>query len=208
MPRAAIRRTNTYHGTIHSTTTTPNMSPPLELKPLRSLKVSSYQIPAHGGIPNTSIQKYPLLIYHHCIRATSSPSIIEKHLEDVGIVTPQWRYTMYSTTHFHSTTHEVLCISHGAARLLFGGEENPGSVEVTVEKGDVIVVPAGVAHRLIEDLGGFQMVGSYPDGALWDMCYGKKGEETKIEGIKNLGWFKGDPIYGDNGPVMMSKWTA
>ena len=110
---------------------------------------------------------------------------------------------MYSTSHFHSTTHEVLCISRGTARLLFGGEGNSGKVEATVEKGDVIIIPAGVAHRLLEDLGGgFEMVGSYPEGASWDMCYGKKGEEVKVEGIKKLGWFKGDPIYGDDGPVL------
>ena len=43
-------------------------------------------------------------------------------------------------------------------------------VEV-LEKGDVIVMPAGVSHKRLEDLeGGFQMVGSYPVGSNWDMC--------------------------------------
>jgi uncharacterized protein YjlB len=181
------------------------MTANIEIKPLRSLKVSAHQIPAFGGVPNTSIQQHPLLIYHRCIRSTCSPSLIEHHLEEVGTVTPQWRYTMYSTSHFHSTTHEVLCISRGSAQLLFGGEDNPGKVETTVEKGDVIVVPAGVAHRLLKDLhGDFEMVGSYPPGANWDMCYGKKGEEEKLESIKNLAWFKKDPVYSDEGPVLMN----
>ncbi|KAI9798513.1 MAG: hypothetical protein M1833_004780 [Piccolia ochrophora] len=121
----------------------------------------------------------------------------------MGVVTPQWRYTMYSTTHFHSTTHEVLCIARGKATLCFGGEENPGRVEPTVEKGDVVVVPAGVGHRLLEDKDkGFEMVGSYPNGESWDMCYGKAGEEDKVDGIKRLGWFQKDPIYGDEGPTL------
>lgn len=46
------------------------------------------------------------------------------------------------------------------------------------------------------------MVGAYPPGANWDMCYGKKGEEEKVEGIKGLRWFKKDPTYGDDGPAL------
>lgn len=109
---------------------------------------------------------------------------------------------MYSTSHFHSNTHEVLVIASGAAKLCLGGEENPGRVEPVVEKGDVIVMPAGVSHRFLEDKGSssFQMVGSYPIGDSWDMCYG--GEEEKIKGIGKLGWFDRDPIYGDEGPVL------
>ena len=110
---------------------------------------------------------------------------------------------MYSTTHFHSTTPEVLCISHGKAKLCFGGEENPERVEPVVSKGDVIIVPAGVGHRLLDDLeGGFEMVGSYPPGKQWDMCYGQESEKENIGEIANLGWFSRDPIYGDEGPVL------
>jgi len=110
---------------------------------------------------------------------------------------------MYSTTHFHSSTHEVLCISAGKARLCFGGEENPGRVENEVQKGDVIVIPAGVGHRLLEDYGsGFEMIGSYPVGKSWDMCYGKKGEESKVKKILELSWFEKDPLYGEEGPTL------
>lgn len=173
------------------------------LRPLSALTVSRYQIPAHNLTPNTSIQKKPLLIYHSAFEpARASASTIESHLASVGAVTPQWRYTMYSTTHFHSNTHEVLCISNGRARLCFGGEDNEGRVEPTVGKGDVVVVPAGVGHRLLEDFGGFEMVGSYPPGKQWDMCYGREEEEGKVKGIKGVEWFMRDPIYGEEGPCM------
>jgi uncharacterized protein YjlB len=111
---------------------------------------------------------------------------------------------MYQTTHYHSTTHEVLCIFKGRAKLLFGGESNPGKVEAEVGAGDAIVVPAGVGHRMLEDLseGGFEMVGSYPKGCSWDMCYGKKGEESKSEGVGRVEWLSKDPLYGDGGPVV------
>lgn len=173
------------------------------LTPLKDLRVSSHQIPALNRIPNTSIKHKPLLIYHSAFRPPTSASTIECHLSTVGVVDPQWRYTMYSTSHFHSTTHEVLAVATGKAKLCFGGEENPQRIEPTVEQGDAIVIPAGVSHRLLDDIeGGFTMVGSYPKGKQWDMCYGKEGEEGKIKGIENLLWFSRDPIYGQEGPTL------
>jgi len=199
---------------------------PLTPTPLSRLRVSRHHIPPHALIPNsgtsgsTGADKNtghgigtgkPLLIYHSAFppASTTAPSAVEAHLRAVGAVAPQWRYTMYPTTHFHSTTHEVLVVTRGAARLCFGGEANPGKVEETLSRGDVVVVPAGVGHRLLEDLsneeedeGGFEMVGSYPPGCGWDMCYGKPGEEDKVARIRELAWFARDPIYGDEGPVL------
>ena len=103
---------------------------------------------------------------------------------------------MYSTSHFHSTAHEVLCIAAGRANLCFGGEDNLARVVTEIKKGDVIIIPAGVAHRLLEDLDGdFLMVGSYPKGKSWDMCYGGEDEQNRIDRIKDMGWFTKDPIY-------------
>ncbi|KAM6484352.1 RmlC-like cupin domain-containing protein [Trichoderma sp. SZMC 28011] len=177
----------------------------LDPTPLSNLRISKHQIPAHDLIPNSSLQSKPLIIYHSAFSpAQASPDQIESHLIRIGVVTPQWRYTMYNTTHFHSTTHEVLCVTAGRAKLCFGGECNPGRIEPVVKRGDVIIVPAGVSHRLLEDKDRdpFLMVGSYPNGNNWDMCYGKHGEESMINNIKNLPWFSKDPIYGDEGPVL------
>jgi len=87
---------------------------------------------------------------------------------------------------------------------VFGGEGNSGGVETECEAGDVIIIPAGVAHRLLDDYGsGYSMVGSYPKcSAKWDMCYGKAGEESKVEGIAKLKWFTADPLYGEKRPVL------
>jgi uncharacterized protein YjlB len=179
------------------------MAPPgkATLTALRSLDVSRHQIPAFNNFPNTSIQGKPLFIYHSAFQ-DPTPTQIESHLNSVGIVVPSWRYTMYSTSHFHSNTHEVLAVSAGSAKLCFGGECNPDRVEPVVEKGDVIVVPAGVAHRLLEERGDFSMVGSYPGGKSWDMCYGRSNEAQKVKNIQDLEWFAKDPIYGDKGPAI------
>lgn len=173
------------------------------ITPLSSLRVSKHLIPEHNLHPNTSIQHKPLMIYHSAFPSTTNASAIESQLTSVGVVEPQWRYTMYSTSHFHSTTHEVLCVSNGRARLCFGGEDNEGRVEPVVGRGDVMIVPAGVSHRLLEDMdGGFEMVGSYPKGCHWDMCYGKEGEEGKVSGIGKIEWFPEDPVYGPDGPAV------
>ncbi|KIV81064.1 hypothetical protein PV11_08515 [Exophiala sideris] len=173
----------------------------MPITPVNALRVSKHQIPAYKGIPNTSIQGKPLMIYHSAFTKSSAASI-KNHLKSVGVVSPQWEYTMFTETHFHSTTHEVLSIASGSAKCCFGGEQNEGRVEPVLEEGDVVIVPAGVGHRLLEDYGGFNMVGSYPVGKSWDMCYGRAGEESKVRAIGDLGWFEQDPIYGDDGPSL------
>ncbi|KAH7072116.1 RmlC-like cupin domain-containing protein [Paraphoma chrysanthemicola] len=180
------------------------MSPSLTLTPLTSLHITTHSIPPHSHLPNTST--HPLIIYHSVYPAHTSPSLIETHLRTTSLV-PAWRYTMYTTTHYHSSTHEVLCVYAGRARLLFGGEGNPGKVEVVVGKGDVLVVPAGVGHRLLEDLAGdgeegYMMVGAYPRGCSWDMCYGKEEEEGERKRVGEVKWLEKDPMYGDDGPVV------
>lgn len=117
---------------------------------------------------------------------------------------------MYTQHHYHSTTNEVLVVSSGSAIVCFGGStSHKDKQEVKVGKGDVMIVPAGVGHALLKDLGGFEMVGSYPVGCeRWDMCTGEDGVREKgecWERIKGLGWFDRDPIYGDAGPVLDSR---
>lgn len=175
----------------------------MTITPLSDIKVTTRQIPEWQHIPNTSLQSKPLMIYHGAFDASSTE--LEELLKEVGEVAPQWVYSMYPQTHFHSTTHEVLGVVSGRARLCFGGEENPGRFEPTVRRGDIIIVPAGVGHRLLEDLHqqeDFQMVGAYPHGNQWDMCYGRPNEKAKLQRIRDVPWFRQDPLYGADGPAL------
>ena len=73
---------------------------------------------------------------------------------------------MYRESHYHSTTHETLVVFRGNAHLRFGVSNNDNAddgIELTVKVGDVIVIPAGVAHCALNESGGFCMVGSYPE---------------------------------------------
>jgi uncharacterized protein YjlB len=184
---------------------------------LASVKVSRHLVPHHGRLPNTSIQQRPLLIYRGVFPTTTATTAdtIEAHLNTIGVVVPRWRYTMYDITHFHSTTHEVLCVVHGCAQLCFGGEENPALVEPVVRKGELDDGDSngdGKSTRTDDgdsnsggrgtgagkgaETGSFEMVGAYPEGKAWDMCYGRDGEEDRAKGIAQPTWFTKDPIYG------------
>ncbi|KAK2744171.1 hypothetical protein FQN57_004431 [Myotisia sp. PD_48] len=177
----------------------------MNITPQSDLKVTQTLIPAWKQIPNTSIQGKPLLIYHTVFDPSSlSLAQIRDHLKKIGAVQPEWTYSMYPTSHYHSTTHEVLCVVEGEARICFGHELNPQRVEVTISKGDLIIIPAGVSHRLLEDFtGDFTMLGSYPPSTKhWDMCYGNEDIHKTTAIIEKLPWFEKDPVYGQTGPVL------
>ncbi|KAL2833088.1 hypothetical protein BJY01DRAFT_239615 [Aspergillus pseudoustus] len=142
----------------------------MSIKPHSGIEITYRQIPKWERIPNASLQSKPLMIYHQA-----------------------WVYSMYSETHFHSTTHEVLGVVSGSTRLCVGGEGNPDRFEPTVSKGDLIIT---------KEQDRFQMVGAYPASKSWHMCYGKPGEENKCESITTLSWFQRDPLYGNDGPAL------
>jgi uncharacterized protein YjlB len=99
----------------------------------------------------------------------------------------------------------VLGVYKGDARVQFGGEEGP---TLMVEAGDIVIIPAGVAHKNINSSHDFRVVGAYPAGQSWDMNYGKEGErpaaDNNIIAVPNP---RTDPVYGDMGPLKKI-WTS
>lgn len=110
-----------------------------------------------------------------------------------------WRDGIYDYHHFHSTAHEVLVACSGSAEVMLGG---PSGVEVRFQQGDVLILPAGTAHKCIEATDDFMCVGAYPLDQLFDMCYGKIEERSKeMENIQNVPLPVADPVYGKDGPL-------
>lgn len=117
---------------------------------------------------------------------------------------------MYYESHYHSTTHEALGIFKGSANLRFGVADAESSSDATkhvdlhVEAGDVLVIPAGVAHRCITEKGGFKMDGFYPVGAKeWNMNCGGESEATRSINVPVPGK---DPVVGDDDVRLKSLW--
>ncbi|HTJ56900.1 MAG TPA: cupin domain-containing protein [Devosiaceae bacterium] len=149
-----------------------------------------------GMFPNSRL---PLLIYRAAIapeRAT--PQGMEALFEENGWP-PQWRSGIYPFHHYHSTAHEVLGIARGKAHLALGG---PKGREFDVSAGDVIVIPAGVAHRRLSSSSDFLVVGGYPPGQDWDLLKGEPGERPTADGnIARVPVPETDPVGGREGAL-------
>jgi len=150
-----------------------------------------------GTYPNS---KLPLLFYEAALpRGEASPEAFEAMFAENGWP-PAWRSSIYTFHHYHSTAHETLGIARGSARLMLGGPEGR---ELDVEAGDVIVIPAGVAHKRLDSSSDFLVVGCYPPGQDWDLLRGEPGERPRADAnIAKVPTPATDPVGGKGGPLL------
>ncbi|WP_035051231.1 cupin domain-containing protein [Carnobacterium pleistocenium] len=115
-----------------------------------------------------------------------------------------WTNGIFSYHHFHSNTHEVLACITGEATVQLGG---PDAQKYSFAKGDVLLLPAGVAHKRIDASNDFKIVGAYPDGLEPDI---QKGGTEHYESIKQtiatVNIPAKDPLEGEKGALVTS-WT-
>lgn len=150
-----------------------------------------------GIFPNSRL---PLLVYAGALDGDSEDLASEFERLFAGHSwRGAWRDGVYPYHHYHSTAHEVLGICGGSGLVRFGGE--PG-VTVPARPGDCIVIPAGVAHKLLEKAAGFLVVGAYPDGQSYHICYGRPGERPAADRrIERVALPSRDPVRGDTGSL-------
>ena len=160
--------------------------------------VLSAILPDDGTFPNSRL---PLLVYPGALAGKSGD--LAQRFERLFMGNSwggTWRNGIYSVHHYHSTAHEVLGICGGSGLVRLGGE--PG-VTLRVRPGDCVVIPAGVAHKLLEKTPDFLVVGAYPAGQSYDICYGRPGErpraDSRIEGVSLPAL---DPVSGKSGPLL------
>ena len=144
----------------------------------------------------------PLLIYRQALDV-EAPDLIEQvqKLLEENQWDGSWMDSMYDFHHYHSTAHEVLAICGGQAEVRLrrrlrdhqddlGGRRRSSSRRASPTSGST----AG---------GAFVVVGAYPQGQGYDMCYGEEGERPKTdENIARVPLPKADPVYGPDGPLM------
>jgi uncharacterized protein YjlB len=114
-----------------------------------------------GLLPNS---RFPLLIHRGALPGGGEDQLIALFKNNGWL--NNWRYPgVYTYPHFHSTTHECLGCARGWMDVELFGD---GGIKARVGAGDVIVLPAGVSHAMVDHSDDIMMVGGYPDGRDWD----------------------------------------
>jgi len=162
--------------------------------------VEIHRLVGDGGIPNNPDR--PLLVYRAALQANGADlaaafeQLFASHGWGGG-----WRNGVYGYHHFHATAHEVLGIARGHATVRFGG---PSGVAVTVHAGDVVVVPAGVAHKNEGASADLLVIGAYPDGTEPDMRRPDQSGKTEelTARVAQVPIPRADPVMGATGPLI------
>ncbi|WP_175990621.1 cupin domain-containing protein [Bacillus sp. Marseille-Q1617] len=157
-------------------------------------RLKIYYLEDDGTIPNNP--DLPVLIYRNAMDDTDEMERIFNHNKWLN----SWVNGVHGYHHYHSNAHEVIGVMEGNAKVQLGGDKG---VEVTVRKGDVLILPAGTGHKKLSSSPGFRVVGAYPDGAEYNMKEGclKERPQVLID-IKNVPLPDRDPVYGDKGPII------
>jgi uncharacterized protein YjlB len=161
--------------------------------------VQFHELSDDGRIPNS---RYPLVVYPYAVpqvRASTDPAAVIEQLFQHHGWGDSWRNGVYTYHHYHGTAHEALGCYRGKANVLFGGENG---ITATIAAGDVVVIPAGAGHKLLDSSDDFAVVGAYPNGQQPDMNYGKPEErELALANIERVPLPEQDPVSGADGPI-------
>src|SRR5260370_24310115 len=120
-----------------------------------------------------------------------------------------WRNGIYGHHHYHSTAHEVLGIARGNARVRLGGE---GGQTVELRAGDIVVIPAGVAHKRESASSDLVVIGAYPRGTRPDLCRAEAAaHDGALAAIAAVPLPEADPLTGRADPLRecwLGLWNA
>jgi uncharacterized protein YjlB len=111
-----------------------------------------------------------------------------------------WRNGIYEYVHYHSMIHEGMGIARGRAKVRFGGAKGR---ELTLDPGDVAILPAGTGHQCLWASPDLLVVGAYPKSGKYDLCRGSRGEHAKaLASILQVPIPESDPVHGKAGPLL------
>lgn len=153
-----------------------------------------------GETPNNP--RLPLLLYRAAVKVAGErdPAVPFERAFVRNGWPDGWRNGIYPFVHFHTTAHEVLGIARGRATVQFGGARGKA---VTVEAGDVVVLPAGTGHQRLEASSDLLVVGAYPKNARVDQHRpGAVDHATAVANIAQVPVPDSDPVHGPQGPLV------
>lgn len=174
------------------------------VNPIQHVNIIRHLLTDDGTFPNNG--QLSLLVYRNALRieSKSAGSDVE-HLFESNGWSNSWEDGVFDYHHYHSIAHEVLGIISGSSRIQFGG---PQGISLMLEAGDVVIIPAGVAHKNLGGENNFKCVGAYPGGGDYDIKYGKAEERPLTdENIKKVPIPESDPVFGLSGPLI-KEWVS
>ena len=155
-----------------------------------------------GTVPNNP--RLPLILYRQVLVPGDTHRI--EQLFAANGWSNAWVNGIYPFHHYHATTHEVLGIASGSARVQFGGPSGP---IVDVSAGDAVMIPAGVGHCRLSHDAGLIVVGAYPGGSDWDLRRANPADySTGQPLVEKVADPPSDPILGADGPACRAASSA
>lgn len=213
--------------------------------------ITAYHLPETRLIPNSP---QPLLHYKGLLSESERrPEIIDQRFTQHHWKT-QWifRYGPTQGSHYHSRVHECMTILTGTATIRFGvadldddldkntwgGEYEKGGLELEVQAGDALIIPAGVAHKTYNtspgdafslltpgegrgiqaddvfgalsnvELTGFTMMGAYPRNCD-DWDFSRGGEDLEnFQACWSVTRPDLDPFLGEDKEGLCGRWKV
>jgi uncharacterized protein YjlB len=160
------------------------------------MRVQTFRFVDDGSIPNSALA---VLVYRGALQRDAVAAEYEKLFAGNGWL-GAWRDGIYPFHHFHSTSHEVLGIASGTAKVVLGG---PRGRHLALTAGDVVVLPAGTGHCNAGSEAGLLVIGAYPNGMRWDLRRGDPAEHDEVlANIARVPVPDSDPVRGRNGPLI------
>ena len=153
-----------------------------------------------GEIPNNAL--LPMVVYRNAIACDGErdPAVPFERAFACHGWGDGWRNGIHAFRHFHTTAHEALGIARGRATVEFGGAKGE---TLTVEAGDVVVLPAGTGHRRLSSSSDLLVVGAYPRGSRVDQQRPGDIDHAKaLAAIAAVPVPEMDPVHGPTGPLL------
>ncbi len=148
----------------------------------------TFTVAGDDRFPNSAL---PVLLYRTAVPGGAAA------MEDAFGVqgwSDSWRDGIFGYHHFHSTAHEVLGVARGQVAVLMGG---PHGRTIALAAGDVVVIPAGVAHCNVGQSADLLVVGAYPAGMACDLLRGDPAQLAAARrAIAALALPAHDPVPG------------